>query len=806
MLKPGWLAGWLACPFAGHEVGRTWVPIEVSYLYQLPKSHEFAESQQRSAEQPDWVGPLYPAVPGPHDHGSFKTHLESSLSRAKENDALSRSSDYRKRDVQARSIVQFTHIVNDDQTLPHLAPTTWLDTVSPRHSPRTLSHSTHSGEVMRRKNVANLNGKNRYNQMTLITVFILATKLAGALVTVTVAANAFSFSRYRKKNLRRFRSPINESDDILASFNVKAEGENEFFFGLATAPAHVEDRLNDAWLQFAEEDSGEKSDLQPADAIMGAAIADGGSQPASISSKEANKSMKIKKPLKIAMEAMVRGFEKYIEKEEEEEELPVPVTNDHNVTAWHNVPNPQERLRFWSDPDTELKLAKDTGISVFRMGIDWTRIMPEEPLNGLKETVNYAALERYKWIINRVRSYGMKVMLTFFHHSLPPWAAEYGGWKMEKTVDYFMDFTRLVVDSVSEMVDYWITFNEPHVFCMLTYCAGAWPGGHPDMLEVATSALPTGVFNQAMNWMAIAHSKAYDYIHEKSTSSKPIVGIAHHVSFMRPYGLFDVAAVTLANSLTIFPYVDSVSDKLDFIGINYYGQEVVSGAGLRLVETDEYSESGRGVYPDGLYRMLIQFHERYKHLNIPFIITENGVSDETDLIRRPYIIEHLLAVYAAMKTGIPILGYLFWTISDNWEWADGYGPKFGLVAVDRANGLARIPRPSYHLFTQVATTGKVTREDRARAWNELQTAAKEKKTRPFYRAVNKHGFMYAGGLEEPTQRPYVARDWRFGHYEMEGLQDPFSRLSRCVLKPFSLVKKRKPQNDDAELVLQPLAV
>lgn len=80
----------------------------------------------------------------------------------------------------------------------------------------------------------------------------------------------------------------------------------------------------------------------------------------------------------------------------------------------------------------------------------------------------------------------------------------------------------------------------------------------------------------------------------------------------------------------------------------FIGQEVVSGAGLKLVENDEYSESGRGVYPDGLYRMLLQFHERYKHLNVPFIITENGVSDETDLIRRPYLLEHLLAVYAAM--------------------------------------------------------------------------------------------------------------------------------------------------------------
>ncbi|CAK9187610.1 unnamed protein product [Ilex paraguariensis] len=539
--------------------------------------------------------------------------------------------------------------------------------------------------------------------MALIALFVSATKLAGLVVTVTVAANAFSFSRFRKKNLKSFHSPIDESSDALAVFNVNpsTEGDKEFFFGLATAPAHVEDRLHDAWLQFAENNPCDKSasqqGLQPADPLLGSATGDGGSQQAPLPGREVNRTIRRKKSLKIAMEAKIRGFEKYIEEEE-----PVPIEEcHHNVAAWHNVPHPEERLRFWSDPDTELKLAKDTGVRVFRMGIDWTRIMPEEPVNGLKDSVNFAALERYKWIIGRVRSYGMKVMLTLFHHSLPPWAGEYGGWKLEKTVDYFVKFTRLVVDCVSDMVDYWVTFNEPHVFSLLTYCAGAWPGGHPDMLEAATSALPTGVFKQTMHWMAIAHSKAYEYIHEKSMISDSIVGVAHHVSFMRPYGLFDVAAVTLANSLTLFPYLDDISGKLDFIGINYYGQEVISGTGLKLVETDEYSESGRGVYPDGLYRMLLQFHDRYKHLNVPFIITENGVSDETDLIRQPYLLEHLLAIYAAMTMGVPVLGYLFWTISDNWEWADGYGPKFGLVAVDRSNNLARIPRPSYHLFSKL---------------------------------------------------------------------------------------------------------
>ncbi|KAG4129228.1 hypothetical protein ERO13_D09G066250v2 [Gossypium hirsutum] len=618
--------------------------------------------------------------------------------------------------------------------------------------------------------------------MAFAALFISATKLAGIIMTVSIAANAFSFSRYRKKHLRRFDSPIVESSDTLADFNVNGEEEDGFFFGLATAPAHVEDKLNDAWLQFAEENPCHKSekgddDMMEADAVIGAA--DGGSHQAPLARKESSKK---KKPLKVALEAMIRGLQKFVEDESEEETASKEECN-HNVAAWHNVPHPEERLKFWSDPDIELNLAKDTGISIFRMGIDWSRIMPQEPVNGIKDAVNFAALERYKWIISRVRSNGMK---------------------LEKTVDYFMDFTKLVVNSVSDMVDYWITFNEPHVFCMLTYCAGAWPGGHPDMIEAATSALPTGVFRQALHWMAIAHSKAYDYIHEQSTLSKKVVGVAHNVSFTRPYGLFDVAAVTLANSLTLFPYVDSICDKLDFIGINYYGQEVISGAGLKLVETDEYSESGRGVYPGGLFRLLIDFHERYKHLKVPFIITENGIADETDVIRRPYLLEHLLAVYAAMLKGVPVLGYLFWTISDNWEWADGYGPKFGLVAVDRANGLVRIPRPSYYLFTKVVTTGKITREDREKAWNELQKAAKEKQTRPFYREVNKQGLMYAGGLDEPTQRPFIERDWRFGHYEMEGLQDPLSRLSRYLLRPFSLRKKRKHKKVNSELVLEPL--
>ncbi|RID81058.1 hypothetical protein BRARA_A03668 [Brassica rapa] len=588
-------------------------------------------------------------------------------------------------------------------------------------------------------------------------IVALLVKVAGLFATITVGANAFSYTRFRRRNLGKIRSPIDESKEVLADFNSHEHKEGKFFFGLATAPAHSEDELDDAWLQFAKETPSSASDAVP------------GSEAAT------------RKKIKLAVGAITKGLakNKHIKEVKAASADDKPPAN--NVAAWHNAPHAEDRLKFWSDPDKEVKLAKETGVTVFRMGIDWSRIMPKEPTEGIKEAVDYEALEHYKWILNRVRSNGMKVMLTLFHHSLPPWAADYGGWKIEKTVDYFMDFTRLVVDSMFELVDSWVTFNEPHVFTLLTYMCGSWPGNNPDFMEMATSTLPMGVFHRVLHYMGVAHSKAYDYIHAKICLKKPLVGIAHHVSFIRPYGLFDTGAVTISNSLTVYPYIDSISKKLDFIGINYYGQESVCGVGIKLVETDEYSESGRGIYPDGLYRVLLMLHERYKHLKIPFIVTENGVSDETDVIRRPYLIEHLLALYAAMLKGVPVLGYIFWTVSDNWEWADGYGPKFGLVAVDRSNNLARTLRPSYHLFSKIVKSGKITRKDRSLAWNELQRAAKSGKLRPFYRAVDNHGLMYADGLDKPQWRPYVDRDWRFGHYQVEGLQDPLSRVARVLL-------------------------
>mmetsp|Transcript_20284 Transcript_20284/g.47067 ORF Transcript_20284/g.47067 Transcript_20284/m.47067 type:complete len:415 (+) Transcript_20284:1612-2856(+) len=174
-----------------------------------------------------------------------------------------------------------------------------------------------------------------------------------------------------------------------------------------------------------------------------------------------------------------------------------------------------------------------------------------------------------------------------------------------------------------------------------------------------------------------------------------------------------------------------------------------------------------------MFLVLQAFHRRYP--NTRFMITENGVADEVDLIRPSYIVEHLLALHAAIKSGVDVAGYVFWTISDNWEWADGYCPKFGLVGVDREGtntnididseeatsfpSLERSPRASYHLFNSIATSGTITTGQRRKAWASLQEHVHNGTTRPFCREENG-----VGALDEATQRPLSSRDWRFGHY------------------------------------------
>lgn len=528
--------------------------------------------------------------------------------------------------------------------------------------------------------------------------------VAGLLACVTLVVGC------KKRTYNSTQASKDQNVTLTAESNFG--DQSKFFFGLATAPAHVEDKLNDTWLDFARKGK---------------------------------------------------------------------------VAAFSNQSIPEERLRFWTNPDEEINLAAATGVKVFRMGIDWGRLQPGRPgskecdgntcPDGIQDRV---ALARYKEIVKKVRSKGMVVMMTLFHHSLPNWALPLGGWTNSDMSRYFFNYSKDVIKEFDADVAHWITFNEPAVFAVLTYVAGIWPPGIADVSGLAKApGVYEGAFHTAVRNMTDSHKKIYTYVKQTITNKATSVGIAHNVGRHIASSFLDLPSVLLTRELFNYLFSDLITEHLDFLGLNYYGAELVSGSGVNIEDGVEYSDSGRAVDPFGMYEILKTFHERY-NVNfekrsekdkaakriIPFVITENGISDASDIIRPAYLVEHLTAIKKAMDEGVPVKGYVFWTISDNWEWADGYCPKFGLVSVERHNGLRRVPRESYNLFSDIVRTGKVTKGMRENAWKLVQSNVG--KPRDFCRAADGKS-----SLDEPIKRLIVAGDWRFTGQAAPFLQSRF---------------------------------
>eukprot|EP00158_Paraphelidium_tribonemae_P007268 Partr_v1_DN28174_c0_g1_i2_m55503 putative beta-glucosidase-like SFR2 len=421
------------------------------------------------------------------------------------------------------------------------------------------------------------------------------------------------------------------------------------------------------------------------------------------------------------------------------------------------------------------------------MGLDWGRLAPHMPGSAncntadgyitpnstiTPATLMYAcrdgiqdreSLEHYVKTLELVRQHGMRVMLTLFHHSLPKWAndREYAGWTNPDVVDRFLAFAHDVVSRVAALVDMYAIFNEPAVYASLVYSVNMWPGRLSDKID-GWAFFDVGVIKGAVikcfENMALAHNRGYDMIkeldlvvadksstrhdsqavfqlvHEKSWNDSPaIITIAHNVAEYdaAPPTLITKPIAHFLDHMMNYKFLDMVIDKLDLIGINYYGKEYISTKGSALLRKAEYSMSGRAVSPIGFFDALVRVNARYniaRNRSIPIMITENGVSDSTDLLRPSYLIEHLMAVDKAIKSGVPVVGYIFWTISDNFEWADGYCPKFGMVEVDRSSPtLKRTLRPSYHLFSDVVTSKQILARHRVDSWSLVRTARGKKR-------------------------------------------------------------------------------
>jgi beta-glucosidase len=347
-----------------------------------------------------------------------------------------------------------------------------------------------------------------------------------------------------------------------------------------------------------------------------------------------------------------------------------------------------------------------------RLSVEWSRI---EPRRG---QFSPEALEHYREVLTALRERGMEPMVTLHHFTNPTWIADLGAWEEAKTAEHFADFAARVVDEYHDLVRYWVTINEPTVVAYQGYVRGEWPPGkHYDLGQVA----------RVLTTLMRAHWLAYERI--KSRHPQAQLGLAHHIRLFDPARAwmpldravawaFDrvfnrTTLKTLQTGKLVFPLTSAgratgPTPSQDFLGLNYYTRDLVKFNrryrdelfGERVMPAEaQRSDLGWEIYPDGLYRALRGLAE----FRLPVIVTENGIADDADRMRAAYLLSHLTAVQRAIADGVPVRGYFHWTAMDNFEWAEGYSAKFGLIACDPQTQERRL-RPSARLYAEICRT------------------------------------------------------------------------------------------------------
>lgn len=362
--------------------------------------------------------------------------------------------------------------------------------------------------------------------------------------------------------------------------------------------------------------------------------------------------------------------------------------------------------------ERDFDLLKSLHQNAHRLSLEWSRIEPRPGEFSASELKHYAD------VLQALRQRGMEPVVTLHHFTNPTWIAQAGGWESPDTAERFARYAQRAVAELGSLARYWITINEPTVIAYQGYIKGEWPPGkHYDIDRVA----------RVLVTLMRGHWLAYERI--KSRHPDLQLGLAHHLRVFdpaRPWMPLDraVAAAfervfngtilqTLRRGRLVFPLtrVERASGprpSQDFIGVNYYTRELVKFNrhyraelfGERVLPAAApRSDLNWEIYPDGLYRTLRAFRRE----GVPILITENGIADARDTIRPAYLVAHLAAVQRAIQDGAPVRGYFHWTAFDNFEWAEGYGAKFGLIACDPLTQERR-PRPSARLYAEICQT------------------------------------------------------------------------------------------------------
>jgi len=387
--------------------------------------------------------------------------------------------------------------------------------------------------------------------------------------------------------------------------------------------------------------------------------------------------------------------------------------------------------------DEDVALLRGLGVDAYRFSIAWPRIQPEG--SGPAEP---AGLDFYDRAVDRLCEAGIAPFATLYHWDLPSALEARGGWMERATAERFAEYAALVAERLADRVAMWLPVNEPVVQTIFGYALGvhapgrelgfdALAAGHHLLLGhglatralraagaagVATANNHTPVHPASEAPEDVAAADLYDTIHNRAFAEPILLG-------EYPNGMGEGMPGPVAEDLAV------ISEPLDAYGLNYYNPTVVGAPGspavtaavaadpegvplevpegipfaLAPVPADERTAFGWPVAPEGLTELLTGMRERYGEALPPIHVTESGCSTQDvleggavhDEARIRYLDAHLGAVSEAIEAGVDVRGYFVWSLLDNFEWAEGYTQRFGLVRVEFGDGERRLPKDSY---------------------------------------------------------------------------------------------------------------
>ena len=354
---------------------------------------------------------------------------------------------------------------------------------------------------------------------------------------------------------------------------------------------------------------------------------------------------------------------------------------------------------------SDLDIVQSLGVDAYRFSVSWPRVQPAG--SGVW---NAAGLDFYDRLVDGLLARGLAPYLTLHHWDLPQALQDQGGWAKRDTVHRFVDYAQGMARRLGDRVVSISTHNEPWVMATLGYETGIFAPGIQDRRQAM----------QAAHHLLLSHGLALQAL--RADGCRSALGIVLNLSPVQPATAApaDVASAHVEDGRLLRWYMDPlfhgrypqdivevlaadapqvqagdlavIAQPMDFLGLNYYSRAVVSAQGVWDVKQSglALTDMGWEIYPQGLTELLLRLHRDYRVP--PLFVTENGGAFKDTLQdgriqdsgRTAYLAAHIAAVGEALRQGVPMAGYMVWSLMDNFEWASGYAKRFGIVHVDYA--------------------------------------------------------------------------------------------------------------------------